>query len=184
MKTTREGCVRLVERTAELVLSVVEEATQVDSLTPRMMERVDRLSRYVPRVLSTFNVEFSPSRLLTDILDFMRSRLSSQANLKWYRKFLEHDTLQADLEYHTARYEDAINEFKVCHSALMPIGFTTVDFFCTHHNQITTLIYIHHTVANLPALVQDHVKLIRESVSSDEHEKAGGITPFFSYLLF
>jgi hypothetical protein len=45
MKTTTEGCARLVEKAAQLVLSVVEEATQVDSLTPRMMERVERLSR-------------------------------------------------------------------------------------------------------------------------------------------
>ena len=47
MKTTTEGCARLVEKAAELVLSVVEEASQVDSLTPRMMERVDHLSGYV-----------------------------------------------------------------------------------------------------------------------------------------
>ena len=45
MKTTTEGCARLVEKAAELVLSVVKEATEVDSLTPRMMERVERLSR-------------------------------------------------------------------------------------------------------------------------------------------
>jgi hypothetical protein len=81
----------------------------------------------------------------------------------------------------------------------MLIRFTTVtDFFCTHHNQITTLIDIHHTVANLPALVQDHARLITAvrdihdpasrdvfgSVSADEDEKAGGITLIFSSLLF
>ena len=45
MKITTEGCARLVEKAAQLVLSVIEEATQVDSLTPRMAERVERLSR-------------------------------------------------------------------------------------------------------------------------------------------
>jgi hypothetical protein len=126
----------------------------------------------------------------------MRSRLTSQANLKWYRKYWERDSLQADLDLHTARYEDAINAFNVCHSVLILIGFTTVaNLFWTHHNQITTLIDIHHTVANLPALVQDNARLItagREihdrdvfgSVSSDQDEKAGGITLILSCLLF
>ena len=45
MKITTEGCARLVEKAAQLVLSVIEEATQVDSLTPRMAERVERLTR-------------------------------------------------------------------------------------------------------------------------------------------
>jgi hypothetical protein len=48
MKTTTEGCARLVEKSAQLVLTVVGEATQVAQvvpLTPRMMERVERLSR-------------------------------------------------------------------------------------------------------------------------------------------
>ena len=59
MKTTTEGCARLVEKVAQLVLSVVEEATQVDSLTQRMMEVLERLSRYgdMPHVLSIFNVD-------------------------------------------------------------------------------------------------------------------------------
>ena len=59
MKTTTEGCARLVEKVAQLVLSVVEEATQVDSLTQRMMEVLERLSRYgdMPHVFSIFNVD-------------------------------------------------------------------------------------------------------------------------------
>ena len=85
----------------------------------------------------------------------------------------------------------------VCHSVLMLNGFTTVTNL-THHNQITTLIDIHHAVANLPALVQDHARLVtpgrdihnlpsREvfgSVSSDQDEKVGGITLILSCLLF
>ena len=43
MKFTTEGCTRLVEKAAQLALSVIEEATQVDSR--RIMERVERLSR-------------------------------------------------------------------------------------------------------------------------------------------
>jgi hypothetical protein len=125
----------------------------------------------------------------------MRSRLSEQANLKWYKKVWDRDSLPADLEYHTARFEDAISTFNVCHSIL---GFITVNFFCTHHNQITTLIDISRAVANLPALVQDHATAARlitagssvhnpasrdipESVSSDQsglHEKVGGIFSF------
>ena len=143
--------------------------------------------------------ELSPPRLLSDILDFMRSRLTAQANLKWYRKYWERNSLQADLDHHTARYEDAINSFNVCHSVLIFIGFMTVtDFFCTHHNQITTLIDIYHTVANLPALVQDHARLVTTrrdihnpasrdvfgSVSSHQDEKVGRITLIFSCLLF
>jgi hypothetical protein len=122
MKTTTEGCARLVEKAAQLVLSVVEEATQVDFLSQRMMEVLECLSRYGDAPC-TFSFqcgpihEFSPSRLLSDILDFMRSRLSSQSNLKGYKKNRERDS-QADLEYHTARYEDAINAFNVCHSVL------------------------------------------------------------------
>ena len=50
MKFTTEGCARLVEKAAQLALSVIEEAalsvieeaTQVDSR--RIMERVERLS--------------------------------------------------------------------------------------------------------------------------------------------
>jgi hypothetical protein len=165
MKTTTEGCARLVEKAAQLVLSVVEEATQVDSLTPRMMERVERLEVSAPLFIKLSMWTRSriwPSRLLSDILDFMRSRLSSQANLKWYGKYWERDSLQADLELHTARYEDAMNAFNVCHSVLMLIGFTTVaNLFCTHHNQITTLIDMHHTVANLPASQCDKTNRLR-----------------------
>ena len=43
MKFTTEGCARLVEKAAQLALSVIEVATQVDSR--RIMERVERLSR-------------------------------------------------------------------------------------------------------------------------------------------
>jgi hypothetical protein len=77
---------------------------------------------------------------------------------------------------------------------------TVANLFCTHHNQITTLIDMHHTVANLPALVQNHARLITAGrdihdpasrlgdvfglVSSDQDEKVGGITLVFSGLLF
>ena len=134
----------------------------------------------------------SPSRLLSEILDFMRSRISSQSNLKWNKQNRERDS-QADLEYHAARYEDAINEFNVRFTQFFRLHQLDSRLFC-HHNQKTILLDIPHTVAKLPDhdtarrdIREPASRNLKTSVSSSESDqdvKAGGITPIFSCLLF
>ena len=68
MQTTTEGCVRLVEKAAQLFLSVIGEATQVDPLTQRMLDRVESLSGYVLRVRLTFSVTAFTNVRLSDFL--------------------------------------------------------------------------------------------------------------------